>query len=88
MKVRELNALLQKLAKSNPDADISMGFSTLIGPQFDDPAVVQASDGVYIVPQNLANGLKDSDTEETIGQAVQRVHQEWSQNQQSDQSGA
>lgn len=77
MKVRELNALIQKLNKTNPDADVQMGFSTLIGPQFDDPYLVEARDGIYIIPKALENNIEEKDGRDEVGKVVQEVHSKW-----------
>lgn len=79
MKVKELNALLGKLAKKNQDAEVYLGFPTLIGPQFDQPAVVEAKDGLYIVPQQIESRIETTSGKEAVGQRVMDAHANWQQ---------
>lgn len=88
MKLNQLLSQLNKLNKKNPDANVNLGFSTLIGPQFDDPAIVEADDGIYIVPQAVETGLEKDSGREQIGAQVQKIHAEWQQQQDAPQGDA
>lgn len=84
MKAKELNALIGKLTKQNPDAEVYLGFPTLLGPQFDDPAIVQAQDGLYVLPQTIESNIEKNSGRAQVGEQVQKAHQNWQQGQQDD----
>lgn len=73
MKVRELNALLNKLGK---DKEVILTIPGLAGPDWEDPAVYEASDGVYIVPKSIEDRLESAMTKEQIAAETTKFHQQ------------
>lgn len=72
MKVRELNALLNKLAKPQQDKDVMVAIGPMV---WENPTLVQAQDGFYIVPKEIEDKIEENMTADQVGQRLTEFHQ-------------
>lgn len=85
MKVRELNALLNKLNKSQPDTEVTLWIPTDNGdPAPVEPAFEAHPDGIAIIPKELDDAVKAG----LSGEAVNKIAQREVYAPKGDQTGA
>lgn len=73
MKVREANALLNKLNKSQPDAELTLWIPTDNGaPAPVEPSFEAHADGIAILPKELDDAVKAGLSAEQVNKIAQR----------------
>lgn len=71
MKVKELNALLNKLAKPQQDQPIMVAIGPLV---WENPTLFQGKDGYYIVPKEIEDQLEQHFTRTEIAEKMAAFH--------------
>jgi hypothetical protein len=72
VKVRELNALLNKLARNQQEQDVMVATGPFV---WENPTLVQAKDGFYIVPKEIEDSIEETYSRDQIAQKLTEFHQ-------------
>lgn len=84
MKAKQLNALLGKLAKDNPDQEVTISYPGFLAePEWDEPALVQTKQQIFIVPKAAEESIEENHTPAQVAEMIQKSYNE--RNQQSSQ---
>lgn len=81
VKVKELNALLGKLAKSNPDKEVTLSYPGIFDDNWDEPTLVETSQRAYIVPKSLEDQIEANHTPEQVKKNIQQAFDNYRQAQ-------
>ena len=76
MKLKDYNALVNKLAKKNPEQDVIFAQAGPFGAQWLEPAIVEGTDAAYIIPTDAIEDLKEECNREDVGKCLTEFHQE------------
>lgn len=77
MKLKDYNALVNKLAKKNPEQDVIFAQAGPFGPQWLEPAIVEGTDASYIIPQDaIEDNLSGACNRADVGKCLTEFHQE------------
>lgn len=76
MKLKDYNALVNKLAKKNPEQDVIFAQAGPFGPQWLEPAIVEGTDASYIIPQDAIEDIKAECNRADVGKCLTDFHQE------------
>lgn len=74
MKVKELNALLGKLAKGSADKDAVLSYPGFMEDAWDTPAIVETKNNVFIVPKSIEDLVEEDHTPEQVKALIQNAY--------------